>query len=80
MILLMKQQVKVRAPGGGSIAAYIGSLGVSLATMVANFIKSIKKVGMNDGKSLVTGQRKVSSIKMSCCAWLMRIQKHLIVS
>ncbi len=28
------------APGGGSIAAYIGSLGVSLATMVANLIIS----------------------------------------
>jgi glutamate formiminotransferase/formiminotetrahydrofolate cyclodeaminase len=30
------------APGGGSIAAYIGSLGVSLATMVAN-LSSHKK-------------------------------------
>ncbi len=30
------------APGGGSVAAYIGSLGISLATMVAN-LSSIKK-------------------------------------
>ena len=30
------------APGGGSVAAYIGSLGISLATMVAN-LSAIKK-------------------------------------
>ncbi len=30
------------APGGGSIAAYVGSLGISLATMVAN-LSSHKK-------------------------------------
>lgn len=34
------------APGGGSIAAYIGSLGVSLATMVANL--SSHKPGWDD--------------------------------
>src|SRR6185436_14728888 len=34
------------APGGGSIAAYIGSLGVSLATMVANL--SSHKKGWDD--------------------------------
>jgi len=34
------------APGGGSIAAYIGSLGVSLATMVANL--SSHKTGWDD--------------------------------
>ncbi len=34
------------APGGGSIAAYIGSLGVSLATMVANL--SSHKAGWDD--------------------------------
>ncbi len=34
------------APGGGSIAAYVGSLGVSLATMVANL--SSHKVGWDD--------------------------------
>ena len=34
------------APGGGSIAAYIGSLGVSLATMVANL--SSHKVGWDE--------------------------------
>jgi Glutamate formiminotransferase len=65
------------APGGGSIAAYVGSLGVSLARWLLTY-HLIKKVGMKDGKSLVTGQRKVSSLKMSCCAWLMQIQKHLM--
>jgi glutamate formiminotransferase / formiminotetrahydrofolate cyclodeaminase len=34
------------APGGGSIAAYIGSLGISLATMVANL--SAHKKGWDD--------------------------------
>lgn len=34
------------APGGGSIAAYVGSLGISLATMVANL--SSHKVGWDD--------------------------------
>ena len=34
------------APGGGSIAAYVGSLGVSLATMVANL--SSHKKGWDD--------------------------------
>ncbi|RYY51130.1 MAG: glutamate formimidoyltransferase [Chitinophagaceae bacterium] len=34
------------APGGGSIAAYVGSLGISLATMVANL--SAHKVGWDD--------------------------------
>ena len=34
------------APGGGSIAAYIGSLGISLATMVANL--SSHKKGWDD--------------------------------
>lgn len=34
------------APGGGSIAAYVGSLGVSLATMVANL--SSHKAGWDD--------------------------------
>lgn len=48
------------APGGGSIAAYVGALGISLATMVAN-LSSHKKVGMNVGKSFQTTQKKVSS-------------------
>ncbi|RZM10923.1 MAG: glutamate formimidoyltransferase, partial [Pedobacter sp.] len=34
------------APGGGSIAAYVGSLGISLATMVANL--SSHKAGWDD--------------------------------
>ena len=34
------------APGGGSIAAYVGSLGISLATMVANL--SSHKTGWDD--------------------------------
>jgi glutamate formiminotransferase/formiminotetrahydrofolate cyclodeaminase len=34
------------APGGGSIAAYVGSLGISLATMVANL--SSHKKGWDD--------------------------------
>jgi len=34
------------APGGGSIAAYVGSLGISLATMVANL--SSQKKGWDD--------------------------------
>src|SRR5690606_8441994 len=34
------------APGGGSISAYVGALGVSLGTMVANL--SAQKVGWDD--------------------------------
>jgi glutamate formiminotransferase/formiminotetrahydrofolate cyclodeaminase len=46
------------APGGGSIAAYIGSLGVSLATMVAKL--SSHKKGWDDrmGRNSVTGRER----------------------
>ncbi len=53
------------APGGGSIAAYCGAMGISLGTMVANF-RHIKEVGMIDGKSFLIGQKKEWSIKILC--------------
>ena len=45
------------APGGGSVAAYCGSLGISLATMVAN-LSSHKEDGMINGKNFLIGQKK----------------------
>ena len=46
------------APGGGSVAAYCGSLGISLATMVANL--SAHKRGWDDKweEFFLIGQKK----------------------
>jgi glutamate formiminotransferase/formiminotetrahydrofolate cyclodeaminase len=48
------------APGGGSISAYVGALGVSLGTMVAN-LSSHSRVGMPVGRSFLHMPRKVSN-------------------
>jgi len=75
------------APGGGSIAAYCGSLGVALATMVANL--SASKKGWEErwnefsdwadkGQNFLTGLIKGRKLKSNCFIWLMKIQWHLI--
>ena len=57
------------APGGGSISAYVGALGVSLGTMVANL--SAHKPGWDDQWKYYSdwAEKYVSNIKMSCCFW-----------
>ena len=65
------------APGGGSISAYVGALGVSLGTMVANL--SAHKAGWDDnGKFSLNGQKKGKLIKINYCIWWMKIPIHLI--
>ena len=67
------------APGGGSISAYAGSLGVALSTMVAN-LSAKKEVGMIDGKSLVTGLYKALFFKKSYFLSLMLTLLRLMES
>ena len=50
------------APGGGSISAYVGSLGVSLATMVAN-LSSHKKGWDNRWQEFSIWAEKGQSLK-----------------
>lgn len=45
------------APGGGSVAAYIASTGIALATMVAN-LSSHKRGWMIAGNTFPIGQKK----------------------
>lgn len=52
------------APGGGSISAYVGALGASLAAMVAN-LSSHKKAGTTNGNILATMPKKAKPLKMS---------------
>jgi len=56
------------APGGGSIAAYVGTLGVSLGTMVANL--SAHKPGWDDNwENFQNGPKKGRIIKINYCIW-----------
>jgi glutamate formiminotransferase/formiminotetrahydrofolate cyclodeaminase len=66
------------APGGGSIAAYVGSLGVSLATMVAN-LSSHKKGWDERWEEFSNWAEKGQQYKDELLRLLMRIQKHLII-
>ena len=50
------------APGGGSIAAYIGALGFRWQRWWPIFPRT-KRVGMNDGKNSAIGRKKVSTTK-----------------
>jgi len=51
------------APGGGSIAAYTGVLGVSLGTMVANLSAHKKRLGRSLGRIFLIGHNKVKKYK-----------------
>ena len=52
------------APGGGSISAYMGALGVALGTMVAN-LSAIRGDGMTGGRSFQTGLKKEKRFRMT---------------
>jgi len=65
------------APGGGSISAYIGALGVSLATMVANL--SSHKPGWDERwEEFSLWAEKGQVQKTNCCIWWMKILMHSI--
>ena len=65
------------APGGGSVSAYIGALGVALGTMVANL--SAHKRGWDDRwKEFSDWARRVRQFRISCSILLMKIQMHSI--
>ena len=61
------------APGGGSISAYVGALGVSPGTMVANFLRT-KEGGTTDGTNSLIGPNGEWLCKSACLNWWMRIR------
>lgn len=55
------------APGGGSVSAYVGALGISLATMVAN-LTPINAVGTSAGRNFPAWPNRASRLKTPSCA------------
>lgn len=56
------------APGGGSVSAYVGTLGVSLGIMVAN-LSSQKKDGKINLNHFLHGLKKDNKLKTDYYTW-----------